>query len=59
MKQSLISFVSAHTGNDIYEHGMEFFDWFLLGLLVVGIIFLFTYLIKKRKNKKVKDEKDK
>ncbi len=49
---NLISFVSAHTGNDLYEHSMEFFDWFLLGLLIVGLIFLSRWLIKKRKKRK-------
>lgn len=47
---NLISFVSAHTGNDAIDHGMGFFDWFLLGLLIVGLIFLSRWLIKKRKN---------
>ena len=50
---NLISFVSAHTGNDASDHGMEFFDWFLLVLLVIGLIFLIRWLIKKRKKKRI------
>ncbi len=45
---NFISFVSAHTGNDYYEHGMEFFDWFLLGLLIVGVIFLIRWIINAK-----------
>jgi len=48
---NFISLVSAHTGNDYYEHGMEFFDWFLLGLLIIGLIFFIVWRIKKKKRK--------
>ena len=47
---NFISFVSAHTGNDYYEHGIEFADWVIFGLLIVGIIFLIRWIRKKRKH---------
>jgi hypothetical protein len=48
---NLIGFVSAHTGNDIYDHGMEFFDWFLPIALIIGLIFLIHWMIRKGKTK--------
>jgi membrane protein DedA with SNARE-associated domain len=45
----LIGFVSAHTGNDLYDHGMEFFDWVILVLLVIGLIFLVRWFIKRKR----------
>jgi flagellar biogenesis protein FliO len=46
---NLIGFVSAHTGNDLYDHHMEFFDWVLLVLLVIGLIYLLIWVIKKKR----------
>ena len=48
----LISFVSAHTGNDTYNHGMEFFDWVFFVLLLVSLILLIRGIIKRRKDRK-------
>jgi len=45
---NLINLVSAHTGNDAYEHGMEFFDWLILILLIAGLIFLVRWIIKRK-----------
>jgi len=45
---NLIGLVSAHTGNDYYYHGMEFFDWFLLGLLILGLVLLIYWKIKRK-----------
>ena len=48
---NFISFVSAHTGNDAHEHGMEIADWIFLILLIIGLVFLIRWLIKRRKRK--------
>ena len=48
---NIISFVSAHTGNDYHDHGMEFFDWVLLAILIIGAFFLIKGMIKRKKRK--------
>ncbi len=52
---NLISFVSAHTGNDIIEHGMGFFDWIFGFLMIIGLALLITWRIKGRRKRKVKN----
>ena len=51
---NLISFAAAHTGNDIVEHGMGFFDWIIGFLMIIGLALLITWRIKRRRKKKRK-----
>ncbi len=47
---NIINLVSAHTGNDLVEHGMETADWiigFVLIILIIGGIYLFKKYNKK------------
>ena len=63
---SLISFVSAHTGNDDYDHmisgmsgmmsgyygyGGMFFGW-LIGILIISVLVLLIVWLIKQINKK-------
>jgi hypothetical protein len=46
---NLLGLVSAHTGNDLYNHHMEFFDYVLSVLLVIGVVFLIGLVIRRKK----------
>tara|TARA_Y100000310_G_C20647396_1_gene797420 strand:+ start:1723 stop:1875 length:153 start_codon:yes stop_codon:yes gene_type:complete len=48
----ILNKVLAHTGNDSIEHGMESFDWTLLVLIVISLILIISWLMKKKKSKK-------
>ena len=49
---NLLSFVSAHTGNDTINHGITFLDVALTLVLVVAGIFLAKRIIKGKKKTK-------
>jgi hypothetical protein len=49
---NLISFVSAHTGNDAIDHGMTTFDWALGFVMIIGLALLITWRIKRRRKRK-------
>ncbi len=55
---SMISFVSAHEGDDLYDHhgmmgywggmyGMSIFGWLFMTLVVVALVLLIIWLIKQ------------
>lgn len=46
---NFISLVSAHTGNDYYDHGFTFYDGLIGGILLIGVIIGIVFLIKKKK----------
>lgn len=48
---SFVGFVSAHTGNDMYDHGMTVYEGVIGGLVVVALVLLIVYLIKQIKKK--------
>ena len=52
---NIINLVSAHTGNDLIDHGMGFFDWVLTAVLIVAGIFLARRIIKGKKKRKLKN----
>ena len=49
---SLIGLVSAHTGNDLYDHGFTIYDGVIGIVIIVVLAIIVKYLIKKRKNKR-------
>lgn len=47
---NMLGLVSAHTGNDIYNHGMKFFD-FIIGIALIFALSLFIlWVVKRNKN---------
>lgn len=48
---TLINLVSAHTGNDYYEHGPELADWIIGLSILVALVILIIWLIKRKKRK--------
>jgi hypothetical protein len=42
-----IGFVSAHTGNDLVEQGMTFFDLILGIIMIIALALFITWRIKK------------
>jgi hypothetical protein len=49
---NLINLVSAHTGNDYYDHRFEFYDGLIGLILFIGIVISIIFLIKYKRNKK-------
>ncbi len=49
---SFIGLVSAHTGNDLYDHGFTVCDGVISIMIVVLAAIVIYYLIKKSKNKR-------
>lgn len=53
----LLNMVSAHTGNDLYDHGMTLADWIVGLVIIVTLILLIVFIIKKSKKRKIKKKK--
>ena len=48
----IINLVSAHTGNDLVNHGFEMADGIIGIVLLIIMILITCFLIKKYKNKR-------